>query len=521
MSTKSTGLLTSIRWSIAYIVVIPVVVSAIIIWILYQRVSDFEKAQLDIAKSTTVIVSKEVGKLIKNKRRLVNIFTINEHELIERLARFPDDDSLKEELSQKLIEYFPNYFAFTLADHKGNPIIDDFDGYIGEVCLRDIKRVANGQRQHIQIHPNPYVYHIDIMTQWGNDEKGGIFFVSFNTAFLGELLHLSSPYRHELMLINTEIQNLIEVTEKGARINLKRDDFRLTREEQARALYSITIAKTNWKLTDFHEPNLFSDYENEIIVFSAIIIILFIIGSIIMTLSLLRVEKKRLAAEQVKEEMFSLFNHDLRSPLNGIYATLQLFATDSIYNDREYCKKLASAAFNNAEIMLGFVNDILDIQKMELGGMEFDFKETELISLVKDTIDNNTQYGKMHGVSFELVKPESEIYIKADKRRLQQALTNLLSNAIKYSPENGVVTISITAKEEYTRISVADHGPGIPEEFQPLVFSKFAQSKSELTKSIGGTGLGLTIVKYIIESHKGQVHFETEEGVGTTFHIDL
>ena len=521
MSTKSTGLLTSIRWSITYIIVIPVVVSAIIIWILYQRISDFEKAQYDIAKSTVIIVSKEVGKLIKNHQRLVNIFTINEYTLIERLAQRPDDDNLKARINQKLTEYFPDYFAFTLADHEGNPIIDDFDGYIGEVCLRDIKRVANGQEQHIQIHPNPYVYHIDVMTQWGNDEKGGIFFVSFNADFLGELLNLSSPHRHELMLINTEVQNLIEVTEKGARINLKRDDFRLTREEQERVLYSVPIAKTNWELTDFREANLFSDYRNEITVFSAIIIILFIIGSVIMTLSLLRVEKKRLAAERVKEEMFSLFNHDLRSPLNGIYATLQLFATDSIYNDQEYCKKLASTAFNNAEIMLGLVNDILDIQRMESGGMEFEFEETGLISLVKNTIDNNVQYGKMHNVSFELVKPEGEIIIKADKRRLQQALTNLLSNAIKYSPENETITISITPKGEHTRVSIADHGPGIPKEFQPLVFSKFAQSKSKLTKSIGGTGLGLTIVKYIIESHKGQVHFETEEGAGTTFHIDL
>lgn len=521
MSAKATRLLASIRWSIAYIVVIPVVISAIIIWISYQRISDFEKAQYNIAESTVVLASKEVSELIKNQQRLVGIFTRNEHELIDMLAQSPNDDSLKQQLSQKLLEYFPNHFTFTLADHEGIPILDDFEGYIGERCLRDIKRVASGQEQNIHIHPNPYVYHIDIMTRWGSSQKGGIFFVSFRTDFLGKFLSVSSPHRHELMLVNTEIQDLIEITEKGARISLKRDDFRLTEKEQVRMLYSAPVAKTNWKLTDFREPNLFSDYRNEIITFSAMIIIIFLIGSLIMTVALLRVEKRRLAAEKIKEEMFSLFNHDLRSPLNGIYATMQLFTQDAIYNDHEGCKKLAGAGFNNAEIMLGLVNDILDVQKMESGGMEFEFEQTELVSLVKKTIDINTQYGEMHKVSFELVNYDSEVYIKADKKRLQQALTNLISNAIKYSPENETVTILVATKGEYTRISVSDKGPGIPKEFQPLVFGKFSQSKSELTRSIGGTGLGLTIVKYIVDSHGGYVHFETEAGKGTIFHIDL
>jgi len=501
--------------------VVPVIISAIIIWISYQRISDFEKAQSNIAESTVVLVSKEVGKLINEQQRLVGIFTKNEHKLIERLAQSPNDNHLKDQISQKLKEYFPNHFTFTLADHEGTPIIDDFDGYIGERCLRDIKRIASGQGQNIHIHPNPYVYHIDIMTQWGSIEKGGIFFVSFRTDFLSKFLSVSSPHRHELMLVNTEIQNLIEITEKGARINLKRDDFRLTEQEQGRILYSEPVAKTNWKLTDFREAELFSDYRNEIAMFSAAIIFIFLIGSVIMTIALLRVEKRRLAAEKVKEEMFSLFNHDLRSPLNGIYATFQLFTQDDIYLDPDSCKNLAKAGFGNAKIMLGLVNDILDVQKMESGGMEFEFEKTELVSLVQNTIEINTQYGKMHKVSFELVNHDSETYVKVDKKRLQQALTNLISNAIKYSPENETVTISVSKKGNRTRISVSDNGPGIPKEFQPLVFSKFSQSKSELTKSIGGTGLGLTIVKYIVDSHNGRVHFESQAGKGTVFHIDL
>lgn len=521
VSSKSSGVLSSIRWSIAYIIAIPVIVCVIMIWISHQRISDFENGQHDVAKSTVTLVGKEVSALINNYQRLVSIFTRNEQKLITQLAQVPSDDRLKAQLKQRLHEYFPDYFTFTLADHDGNPVIDDFDGFIGEVCLRDIKQVAKGETQYIHVHPNPNAYHIDIMTQWGNEEKGGIFFVSFHTDFLSKLLKLSSPYRHELMLVSTQFENLIEVTEKGERFVLKRDDFRLTEEEQERILYSTPVTKANWKLVDFRERALFSDFRTDMIVFSAIIILLFIAGSVIMILLLMRSEKRRLAAVRVKEEMFSLFNHDLRSPLNSIYATLKLFVTRPVANEQEDFKKLSGLAFGNAQTMLGLVNDILDIQKMELGGMEFEFSKNGIVSLVQDTIDMNTQYGEMHNVSFKLLKPEHELYINADRKRLQQALTNLLSNAIKYSPDNEAVTVCITSKNGYVRISVSDNGPGISSDFQHMVFDKFAQSKSMLTKSIGGTGLGLTIVKYIIDSHHGRVFFDTETGVGTTFHVEL
>ena len=213
---------------------IPVIVCIIMVWVSYQRIKDFEYAQHNNARSTVSLVGKEVSELINNHQRLVSIFTRNEKEIVEQLAQSPNDDDLKAQLHQKLKGYFPDYFTFTLADHDGNPIIDDFEGFIGEVCLRDIKQVAKGQDQFIHVHPNPNAYHIDIMTQWGNEERGGIFFVSFHTDFLSKLLKLSSLPRHELMLISTQFQNLIEVTEKGERFVLKRDDYRLTEEEQER-----------------------------------------------------------------------------------------------------------------------------------------------------------------------------------------------------------------------------------------------------------------------------------------------
>ena len=111
--------------------------------------------------------------------------------------------------------------------------------------------------------------------------------------------------------------------------------------------------------------------------------------------------------------------------------------------------------------------------------------------------------------------------VNADTKRIKQALTNLISNAIKYSPENETVLVRVTQEKNNVVISVSDNGPGIEKEFQPLVFDKFAQSKSQLTQKVGGTGLGLSIVKHIVEAHRGLVTFESEVDKGTTFKIYL
>ena len=133
----------------------------------------------------------------------------------------------------------------------------------------------------------------------------------------------------------------------------------------------------------------------------------------------------------------------------------------------------------------------------------------------------NESHAQMNNVKLHMISDESVIYIKADERRIKQAITNLLSNAIKYSPENETVTVGIDRKNTGVTISISDNGPGIEKDFQNQVFNKFAQSKSKLTRRVGGTGLGLAIVKHIIDAHKGNVTFKTDPNKGTTFIVNL
>ncbi len=529
MRIKKNDLLPSTRWSIVYIVVIPVVVCIFAGWNAYQRISEFEQAHYRVAKSTTEIVASEISKRIKDRQRSLSVFAKREEKLLYAISRSPDNEKLKIELNNKIKESFPNYFAVSLADREGIPIIDDFDGFVGELCEEDLKLHAKGMPQPMRVHPNTQQYHIDIIVTWNHDDgkakneiNGGLLFVSFVPDFLFRLLELSNAPRHELMLINNTIKDLIEITEIGSRIILDRNDYRLTEEEKKRILFSSPVENSAWDLVAFRDETLFSEYRNYIISFNVFLLSFFILVSILMVALLLRIEKRRISAEETKEEMFSLFNHDLRAPLNSIFGFLEIFtATDLCTKNPEKCKHLANRAFDNSLVMREIIDDILDVQKMEAGEMSFDFGEIEIISVIKDTVEMNESHAQMNNVNLLVLSDESVIYIKADERRIKQAITNLLSNAIKYSPVNETVTVSIDREKSGVTISVSDNGPGIEEDFQALVFNKFAQSKSKLTRRVGGTGLGLAIVKHIIDAHKGVVTFKTDPDKGTTFIINL
>lgn len=529
MHIKKDKLLPSTRWSIVYIVVIPIIVCALAGWNAYQRITEFEQAHYRVAKSTTEIVASEISKRIQEQRRRLSIFAKKEGKLLHDISRTPGNEKLKKELDKKIGESFPNYFAVSIADREGIPVIDDFDGFIGELCEEDLKLHAEGKQQPMRLHPNTLQYHVDIIVPWShrygqteNGKNGGLMFVSFVPSFLYKLLELSNAPRHELMLVNHTIENLIEITEGGTRLKLDRNDYRLREDEKERILFSSPVENSAWDLVAFRDETLFSEYRTNIINFNLLLLGSFIFVSLLMIGLLLRIEQRRVNAEETKEEMFSLFNHDLRSPLNSIFGFLEVYTgTDVCENNPEKCKHLANRAFANSLVMRDIIDDILDVQKMEAGEMSFEISDVEIVSIIKDAVEMNETHAQMNNVSLLVLSEESVIYVKADERRIKQAITNLLSNAIKYSPENETVIVSVDREKSGVTISVSDNGPGIDEEFQSQVFNKFAQSKSKLTRRVGGTGLGLAIVKHIVDAHNGVVTFKTSSDKGTIFKVNL
>ena len=231
-------------------------------------------------------------------------------------------------------------------------------------------------------------------------------------------------------------------------------------------------------------------------------------------------ERKRI--ELMQKEFISTVSHELRTPLTSISGSLSLILGGVTGELSDKTRSLITIANNNSERLIHLINDILDIEKISEGKMQFDFAVTDLTPLIKQSLEENKGYAEKLNVRFKLItEPEKEILVRVDEKRLLQGMSNLLSNAAKYSPTGEQIDIKIEQIGDNIRISVHDNGKGIPEEFRPKIFNRFAQADSSDTRQKGGTGLGLNITQAIVLKHKGSIGFSCDKGKGTTFYIDL
>ena len=228
-------------------------------------------------------------------------------------------------------------------------------------------------------------------------------------------------------------------------------------------------------------------------------------------------ERKRV--DKMKSEFVSTVSHELRTPLTAIRGSLGLIMSGVTGELPEKSRDLLVLANNNTQRLLHLINDILDIQKIEAGKLEFEYQDIDLMSAVEKSVIDNTGYAEEHNVRIIIGQRLENTQIHVDPFRLAQVLANLLSNAAKFSHKNGIVTIDTCQDGDYAKVSVIDKGEGIPLKFQPKLFDKFIQNDSSNTRQKGGTGLGLSITKLMIEKMGGQIDFTSEEGKGTTFNI--
>jgi PAS domain S-box-containing protein len=230
-------------------------------------------------------------------------------------------------------------------------------------------------------------------------------------------------------------------------------------------------------------------------------------------------ERKRL--ERLKDEFVSTVSHELRTPLTSISGSLGLLIGGATGKLPESARRLLAIAQSNSQRLVRLVNDILDIEKMESNRIAFNFKPVEARTLVEQAIEDNRGFADGYAVRVRLDPASVTGEVYADPDRLVQVVTNLLSNAIKFSPPDGEVVASVERRDHLVRISVRDHGAGIPPEFRPHIFEKFAQADATDAGRKGGTGLGLSIVKQIVARLGGTVDFADAPGGGTVFHVDL
>lgn len=225
--------------------------------------------------------------------------------------------------------------------------------------------------------------------------------------------------------------------------------------------------------------------------------------------------------ERLKSEFISIVSHELRTPITSIKNSLDMMISGRMGVITDTQNHFLQLAGRNLDRLSGIVNDLLDLSKIEAGKMEYRFKPYNILDTVKFVFSTFEPVAKKKNIAISL-KAELDNYpVYADSAKIEQILTNLVSNAVKFTNENGEITIRTEIDGDYTKISVKDTGIGIKEEDAHKVFDKFQQIESSLSRTVGGTGLGLTIAKELVEAHKGKIWFESEFKKGTTFSFTI
>ncbi|CEO07081.1 two-component sensor histidine kinase [[Clostridium] sordellii] len=228
--------------------------------------------------------------------------------------------------------------------------------------------------------------------------------------------------------------------------------------------------------------------------------------------------------EKVKSEFFANISHELRTPLNIFYSTVQLLDIKLNNNEEEFRKsydKYRSSLRLNCQRMLRLINNIVDITKIDVGYTKPNIVNCDIVKLVEAITMSVIIYARQKDINIIFDTDVEELIIKCDPEMIERAVLNLLSNSIKFTKPNGKIFVSIYVNKEWVQIIFEDDGVGIPIHMQDLVFERFVQADKSLNRMNEGSGIGLSIVKSIIELNEGEIYLESDGENGTEFEILL
>ncbi|MFB8790898.1 MAG: ATP-binding protein [Potamolinea sp.] len=233
-----------------------------------------------------------------------------------------------------------------------------------------------------------------------------------------------------------------------------------------------------------------------------------------------RLYRQAQEANRMKDEFLTTLSHELRSPLTAMLGWIRLL------NDRNFDKATTAKAMATIErsawSQIHVVEDLLDVSRMIQGKLCLSIRPIELTLLITNVLDSFRPAAEAKNIQIESVLEPAASLITGDWDRLQQVIWNLLSNAIKFTPKDGRVQVDLTRVNSHVELRISDTGPGITPDVLPYVFDRFRQADSSSTRRYGGLGLGLSIVRHLVELHGGTVSAESEgEHKGATFIVKL
>jgi len=230
--------------------------------------------------------------------------------------------------------------------------------------------------------------------------------------------------------------------------------------------------------------------------------------------------KMKEEAKQVRFKFLSVLSHELKSPINAVEGYLRIMKEKQVGNDIAAYEKMIDRSLTRLDSMRGLIMDMLDFTRIDTGKKNRTIVEIDIVEIAKMAIDSINPVAIQMNVTVIPDFPK-EMRVKADAAEIEIIINNLLSNAVKYNRENGDVKFTITQDADYVILKVEDSGIGMSETEQLMLFKEFTRIKTDKTKNISGSGLGLSIMKRIIDLNYGLVEVESKPDEGSKFTVKL
>lgn len=229
-------------------------------------------------------------------------------------------------------------------------------------------------------------------------------------------------------------------------------------------------------------------------------------------------------SEKTKSEFFASISHEFKTPINVIYSSVQLLNLYKNKDDREfmgYYLKYKNNIKQNCLRSFKLIDNIIDASRINKGNYEANFNNINIVELVEKITNSITPYVEIKNIMVIFDTNIEELIIKCDVYMVERIILNLLSNAIKFTPKNGKIIVSVNDKENEVEIRVRDTGIGIPKEMKDKIFNKFTQVDKSLNRSKEGSGIGLSLVKSLVDLLNGKIYLNTEYENGSEFVLNL
>jgi signal transduction histidine kinase len=232
-----------------------------------------------------------------------------------------------------------------------------------------------------------------------------------------------------------------------------------------------------------------------------------------------RGNRERLELERMKDELLSVVSHEIRTPMGAVRGALGLMASGKIQTSDPAYQQLMQLASDNVNRLIRLVNDLLDVERLESGKQILNRAVVSTLELVNGAVEPIQVLARLQDLQIETQVEDALLHVDAD--RITQALSNLIGNALKFSRAGGRIKVRCSAHKERVEFSIQDEGRGIPADKLHAIFDRFRQADASDSRQKGGTGLGLTTARAIIEQHGGNIWVESQLGKGSTFHFTL